>query len=233
MYNGIGLTTPRGSGTNGFVIRNLSSVRKTKEKIREYKEKEDAAVRPFDIELIEHERRRQAEVRCLELQELLEEQNIPEEEINEKVNAFRAKLLAEKKSGPRDSSGRPILRDSHELAMAQEAKNEKAKNAFGISDDFVPGSSYDRAKPDKEKTLTPVPALEVAKKESKSKSDADDTKGDKDKLKKKKKSHKRRASSSSSSGSSSEEESRRKKRRKEKKKKSKKSHSHHHHKSSR
>jgi len=62
-YNGIGLTTPRGSGTNGFVTRNLSTIRKTKEKIEDYRDKEDAAVRPFDIELIEHERRRQAEVR--------------------------------------------------------------------------------------------------------------------------------------------------------------------------
>jgi len=232
MYNGIGLTTPRGSGTNGFVIRNLSAVRKTKEKVRDYKEKEDLAVRPFDIELIEHERRRQAEVRCLELQELLEEKNIPEDEIQEKVSAFRAKLLAEKKSGPRDASGRPILRDSHELAMAQEEKNEKAKSAFGISDDFVPGSSYDRSKVvEKDKTLTPVPTLEVAKKDSSK--PVEETKVEKEKMKKKKKSHKRRASSSSSSSSSSEEESRRKKRRKEKKKKSKKSHSHHHHKSSR
>jgi len=66
MYNGIGLSTARGSGTNGFVTRNLSAVRKTKEKIGEYSSKEDSAVRPFDIELIEHERRRQAEV-CTEI----------------------------------------------------------------------------------------------------------------------------------------------------------------------
>jgi len=66
MYNGIGLTTARGSGTNGFVQRNLSAVRKTKEKIQDYKPNEDSAVRPFDPELVEHERRRQAEV-CLKL----------------------------------------------------------------------------------------------------------------------------------------------------------------------
>jgi hypothetical protein len=45
----------------------------------------------------------------MELQELLEEQGISEEEITKKVNAFRAKLLADKKSGVmRDSSGRPM-----------------------------------------------------------------------------------------------------------------------------
>jgi len=126
MYNGIGLTTPRGSGTNGFVTRNLSAVRKTKEKIEDYRDKEDSAVRPFDIELIEHERRRQAEVRCMELQEMLEEEGVSEEEIMKKVNAFRTKLLADKKAGViRDSSGRPIVKDSHELSMAQEKKERK------------------------------------------------------------------------------------------------------------
>ena len=35
------------------------------------------------------------------------------------------------------------VKDSHELAVAQEDKNERAKNAFGICDDFVPGSSLD------------------------------------------------------------------------------------------
>jgi serine/arginine repetitive matrix protein 2 len=62
MYNGIGLQTPRGSGTNGYVQRNISAIRKTKEKVPDYQVKEDSAVRPFDPELVEHERRRQAEV---------------------------------------------------------------------------------------------------------------------------------------------------------------------------
>lgn len=45
----------------------------------------------------------------MELRELLEEEGIPEEEIDEKVNAFRAKLLAEKKlSLAKDSSGRTM-----------------------------------------------------------------------------------------------------------------------------
>lgn len=32
-YNGIGLSTVRGSGTNGYVQRNLSTVRRIKEKV--------------------------------------------------------------------------------------------------------------------------------------------------------------------------------------------------------
>ena len=32
-YNGIGLSTVRGSGTNGYVQRNLSAVRRIREKV--------------------------------------------------------------------------------------------------------------------------------------------------------------------------------------------------------
>ena len=40
MYNGIGLTTQRGSGTNGYVQRNLSFVREASKKIN-YKTEEE------------------------------------------------------------------------------------------------------------------------------------------------------------------------------------------------
>ncbi len=45
----------------------------------------------------------------MELRELLEEEGVPDEDIEEKVNAFRAKLLAEKKlSLAKDASGRAM-----------------------------------------------------------------------------------------------------------------------------
>ena len=40
MYNGIGLNTVRGSGTNGYVQKNLSFVRNKKDRI-EYKTEEE------------------------------------------------------------------------------------------------------------------------------------------------------------------------------------------------
>jgi len=225
MYNGIGLQTPRGSGTNGYVTRNLSAVRKTKEKVPEYKTKEDAAVRPYDADLIEHERRRQAEVRCMELRELLEEDRIPEAEIEEKVNAFRAKLLAEKKLAvAKDASGRAMVKDSHELSMAQESKNERAKDAFGIRTDFIPGSSFE-AKQASEKSAASTSSKDTITEPS---VEAKVSSKHEDRSRKRKKSKKssKRSSSSSSSSSSSDEEEKRKKRKKDRKKKSKKSHHH-------
>lgn len=35
------------------------------------------------------------------------------------------------------------VKDSHELSVAQESKNERAKDAFGIRSDFIPGSSFE------------------------------------------------------------------------------------------
>ena len=44
-YNGIGLSTARGSGTNGYIQRNLSTVRRAKDRV-DYKT--DEQVRELD-----------------------------------------------------------------------------------------------------------------------------------------------------------------------------------------
>ena len=95
MYNGIGLTTPRGryvsrlyssvvlayhlvlfvSGTNGYVVRNLSVLR-TRDTQNDRTNAWDAAPpkhREPDKEILEHERKRKVEVKCLELRLELED----------------------------------------------------------------------------------------------------------------------------------------------------------------
>lgn len=79
MYNGIGLQTARGSGTNGYVQRNFAVLRKTKDKVN-YKteaelEKLDAITnKPANKDILDHERKRKMEVKCMELEEVLESQ---------------------------------------------------------------------------------------------------------------------------------------------------------------
>jgi serine/arginine repetitive matrix protein 2 len=79
MYNGIGLITPRGSGTNGYVQRNLSSVRKHKDQ-QDYKSDEQLAKldqqmnKKPNSEILDHERKRKVELKCMEMKELMEEQ---------------------------------------------------------------------------------------------------------------------------------------------------------------
>ena len=79
MYNNIGLQTARGSGTNGYVQRNLSLVRMRKENVN-YRTDEDLArlentnSRKPNKEILEHDRKRQIEVKCVELQDMMEDQ---------------------------------------------------------------------------------------------------------------------------------------------------------------
>lgn len=77
MYNGIGLTTPRGSGTNGYVQRNLSSLRVKRGGERDEKDRErleSQLNRQPNADILEHQRKRQLEVKCAELQDMMEEQ---------------------------------------------------------------------------------------------------------------------------------------------------------------
>lgn len=78
MYNGIGLRTVRGTATNGYVQKNLSYVRPNMVRAKTGKSGEDwgsaaPKQRKACAEIEEHDRRRQVEVKALELRETLEE----------------------------------------------------------------------------------------------------------------------------------------------------------------
>lgn len=62
----------------------------------------------------------------------------PEEEIDKEVDGLRDSLLAE---GYKDLSTSTM--DSHHMAIVNEEKNEKFRNAFGISKDYMGGSAFD------------------------------------------------------------------------------------------
>lgn len=86
MYNGIGLTTPRGSGTNGHVQRNLANLNDNKSCVpggnntnyryaEEDLHKLDAILnKQPNKEILDHDRKRKIEVKCLEFEEILEKQ---------------------------------------------------------------------------------------------------------------------------------------------------------------
>lgn len=79
MYNGIGLPTPRGSGTSGYVQRNFAAIKNRKEKV-DYKTDAELAKldrslnKPPNKEILEHQWKRRIELKCVELQDELEEQ---------------------------------------------------------------------------------------------------------------------------------------------------------------
>lgn len=72
MYNGIGLQTARGSGTNGYVMRNLAFVRPKMKRIAP----SDMDAKPPEIKkanpaILEHERLRRIEARVFTYSETL------------------------------------------------------------------------------------------------------------------------------------------------------------------
>lgn len=61
-----------------------------------------------------------------------------EKEIAEQVSALRASLSQKSRTIDPSSS------DTHMLAEASEAKNRQLKNAFGIGENYVEGSAFNR-----------------------------------------------------------------------------------------
>jgi len=101
MYNGIGLQTARGSGTNGYVQTNKFFIkpRSTGGPGGPHRPPlHDAAggdggglggMRKPNRDILEHDRKRQVELKLLVLRDALEEQGYTEDEIEERVEEAR------------------------------------------------------------------------------------------------------------------------------------------------
>ena len=74
MYNGVGILTPRGTGTSGHVQTNKFNVRRAPvPKFGEGADKQHSVDRKPNKDILEHNRRRQLEIKLLELSDQLEE----------------------------------------------------------------------------------------------------------------------------------------------------------------
>uniref|UniRef100_A0A7S0P537 CWF21 domain-containing protein n=1 Tax=Calcidiscus leptoporus TaxID=127549 RepID=A0A7S0P537_9EUKA len=150
MYNGIGLATVRGSGTNGYVQRNLSFVSKTREKQQktpfraDFDSASDGPKQP-NTDIIHHNRKREIELKVLQLRDALEEQGVGEEEIEVRVDETRRKLM-QKLPKQADAGSADVRRtgETHTDAAAKQHENTALKDALGISSSYVGGSAFDR-----------------------------------------------------------------------------------------
>ncbi|KRZ51740.1 Exocyst complex component 3 [Trichinella nativa] len=151
MYNGIGLQSARGSGTSGYVQKNLAHVVVSKDK-QQYRNEDDIkrleskVTRKPNKELILHERKRKIELKCLEMQDLMTEQNYPEEEIQEKVDKYRAllrkKLEEEGDVDDDEEANEKKVKDSHIMAQMMQEKNDRIRRALNIKKDYVSGAAF-------------------------------------------------------------------------------------------
>ncbi|KAJ5139308.1 mRNA splicing factor Cwf21 [Penicillium bovifimosum] len=193
MSSNVGLSTPRGSGTSGYVQRNsaLLKLRNTGYGAPTHPGPMD---RPFkqrmpDKQILDHDRKRGIEVKVMEERERLEEENerieeeqkkssktvkdkadkeeeekekvLSEEEIDERCDALRKRLLDELEVEMQrgEAFKRPLPAGNgkdrrnlksyqvHELAEAKIEETERLRRAFGLREDRETGvisSSRDR-----------------------------------------------------------------------------------------
>ncbi|KAG9313530.1 hypothetical protein JVU11DRAFT_5857 [Chiua virens] len=148
MYNGIGLTTPRGSGTNGYVQRNLSILR-----THDTAAERAAATRT----------KTKVEVKCLELQLKLEDDGLEETEIEAKVTALREELLADLASLATSAKNLKAS-DTHGIAAAKKTELDKMARALGTRRDYTEGDAFDREKQEENKQVRMVEREEAGEK---------------------------------------------------------------------
>ncbi|OCK76967.1 cwf21-domain-containing protein [Lepidopterella palustris CBS 459.81] len=146
MSSNVGLSTPRGSGTSGYVQRNLSLL-KPRDNAAPYPKDWDSfkhRQRQPNEEILEHDRRREIEVKVFELRDRLEDEGIDEDEIEDQCTALRKKLQDERQKGKNVGPNARGLKSHqvHELAKAKIEESERLRKALGIREDYEEGSHW-------------------------------------------------------------------------------------------
>ena len=155
MSSNVGLSTPRGSGTSGYVQRNLSLL-KPRSHPYTANSKESSLDLPThrprkpDQAILNHDRLREIEVKVFDLRDQLEEEGVDEEEIEKREEELREKLVAEMekggKSGKDEGGGKRQFKQHqvHEQAEAKALESEKLRRALGIREDYEEGAHWRR-----------------------------------------------------------------------------------------
>ncbi|KAH6890478.1 cwf21 domain-containing protein [Thelonectria olida] len=148
MTDNVGLSTPRGSGTSGYVQRNLAHMRprdfgapypKDLDSLRHRQRQPDKGI-------LEHDRKREVEVKVFDLRDKLEEEEVDEDEIEKQCDELRQKLLREMNSGKKGQGPRRNFKEHqvHEMADAKIKESERLRKALKISADYEEGGHWKR-----------------------------------------------------------------------------------------
>lgn len=159
MYNGIGLTTPRGSGTSGHVVKNVSYLKPEffRNKVdsntgrqKNTNQSQGLISCQSNKEILDHNKKRVIESKLYEMQETMIEQGYSDAEIELK--------LAEARKGHYNKASSVIsrnsisLNDSHVRESVKKEENQRIRSAFGITSNFVEGDSFNEEKIAMQKT---------------------------------------------------------------------------------
>ena len=150
MYGRVGLQTPRGSGTSGYVTQNLSQskpIRSKVEFLREMKRLKEHPLEPrteANPEIIEHKRRREVYALLEEEQERLRQKGVGEAEVEELLAVRESELLRNHRRGSGlPQTVLPNRNDAHLMAEHRKKQSERVRTALGIAEDHRTGTAFD------------------------------------------------------------------------------------------
>ncbi|XXG52951.1 hypothetical protein AAC387_Pa03g1138 [Persea americana] len=140
MYNGIGLQTPRGSGTNGYIQTNKFFVKPKNHKVdtKEFEAGQGTAgVKKANKEILEHDRKRQIQLKLVLLEETLIDQGYTDDEIASKLADAQKALEAEESTTGSGTKIEKRVSDTHthQIAARKERQLETLRAALGIARD--------------------------------------------------------------------------------------------------
>ncbi|KAL0557691.1 hypothetical protein IC582_006241 [Cucumis melo] len=132
MNNRIGLQTARGSGTNGYIQTNKFFVRSNAESTRGFEDQATACLlKKPNKDILEHDRKRQIELKLFILEDELSDQGFTEKEIFGKLREARENLEA--------ASSAILLADKrlsdthiHQIAARKEKQTKTFRAALGL-----------------------------------------------------------------------------------------------------
>eukprot|EP00434_Breviolum_minutum_P002596 symbB.v1.2.002293.t1/scaffold107.1/size327550/9 len=153
MYGGVGIMTPKGSGTNGYVQRNLSFLPRQRldfkaqigQSFKSMTGENAMKVRKANNELLIHEQKRKVENELLKLEDELLSAGMPEAEVQAAVNRERKHMLKAVEDGALRYDSELEKASSHQQALDKEKELLKFEKAVGIDTrSRVVGAAFDQ-----------------------------------------------------------------------------------------
>lgn len=158
MYNGIGIPTPRGSGTSGYVQKNKASLYNKSNKTGDYKEilqKFQSNPLPFQKEvnekILEHELLYKIEAEMYRIRKTNEKKFPNKEKLEEYLTIERKKL--EEFYKERYHSGLKDVDGYQENNYLKEKRLKDLKNIFHIEDSYKQGEAFDKEKQEEKRRI--------------------------------------------------------------------------------
>lgn len=137
MYNGIGLSTVRGTATSGHVtgnasyvkpqfVRNLSNIDNANSKHRS-KSKNTS----INSEIMDHNKKREIEAKLFEYRVKLEDEGLDEDTVETKITEMREKKLKQQEKNQLNIN-------------IKNNKDKRLRDAFNIDDDVKEGDAFNK-----------------------------------------------------------------------------------------